>query len=58
MAKPRSPILDFAACWVAGDPVAGSDVTAAVWAPMDALDSYGLWSEAHRIIEIARTLVT
>jgi 8-oxo-dGTP diphosphatase len=50
-------ILDFAARWVEGDPVAASDVTAAVWAKMDALEPYGLWSEAHRIIAIARRLV-
>ncbi len=50
-------ILDFCARWVAGEPVAGSDVTAAVWAPMEALEPYGLWSEAHRIIEIAKTLI-
>ena len=50
-------ILDFAARWVAGDPVAATDVTAAVWAPMDALEPYGLWSEAYRIIAIARRLV-
>ena len=34
-------ILDFAARWVAGDPVAASDVSAAVWAPLDALDLDG-----------------
>jgi ADP-ribose pyrophosphatase YjhB (NUDIX family) len=50
-------ILDFAARWVAGEPVAASDVISAKWAPMDALDSYGLWTEAHRIIGIARRLV-
>ena len=50
-------ILDFAARWVAGEPVAATDVTEAVWAPLDALDEYGLWSEAHRVIAIARRLV-
>jgi ADP-ribose pyrophosphatase YjhB (NUDIX family) len=50
-------ILDFAARWVAGEPVAASDVSAAVWAPLDGLEQYGLWSEAHRIIGIARQLV-
>ena len=50
-------ILDFAARWISGEPVAASDVAAVAWAPLDALDSYGLWSEAHRIIAIARTLV-
>jgi ADP-ribose pyrophosphatase YjhB (NUDIX family) len=50
-------ILDFAARWEAGEPLAGSDVSAAEWAPVDALEPYELWSEAHRIIGIARRLV-
>ena len=50
-------IIDFVARWVSGDPVADTDVTEAVWAPLDALDDYGLWSEAHRVIAIARRLV-
>ncbi len=50
-------ILDFAARWTSGEPVAASDVAAVAWAPLDALEPYGLWSEAHRIIAIARTLV-
>jgi 8-oxo-dGTP diphosphatase len=50
-------ILDFAAAWEAGEPVAGSDVSHVEWAPMDALEPYGLWSEAHRVIAIARRLV-
>jgi ADP-ribose pyrophosphatase YjhB (NUDIX family) len=50
-------IIDFATKWLAGEPVAATDVTEAVWARMDALDDYGLWSEAHRVIAIARRLV-
>ena len=50
-------IIDFATRWVSGDPVAATDVTEAAWAPLDALDEYGLWSEAHRVIAIARELV-
>jgi 8-oxo-dGTP diphosphatase len=50
-------IIDFAARWVSGEPVADTDVTEAAWAPMDALDDYQLWSEAHRVIAIARRLV-
>ena len=50
-------ILDFAGRWVAGEPIAGSDVSEVQWAPMDALEPYDLWSEAHRIIAIARRLV-
>jgi 8-oxo-dGTP diphosphatase len=50
-------IIDFAARWVSGEPVADTDVTEAVWAKLDVLDDYGLWSEAHRVIAIARRLV-
>lgn len=50
-------ILDFAARWVSGEPQAGSDVAEAVWAPLDALEPYALWSEAHRVIAIARRLL-
>jgi ADP-ribose pyrophosphatase YjhB (NUDIX family) len=50
-------IIDFAARWVAGEPVAATDVTEAVWARLDALEEYKLWSEAHRVIAIARRLV-
>src|SRR5689334_12570389 len=50
-------ILDFAARWEAGEPVAATDVTEAAWARLDAPESYDLWSEAHRIIAIARRLV-
>ena len=47
-------ILDFCARWVSGEPVAATDVSAAEWAPMDALEPYGLWSEAHRVIGIMK----
>jgi 8-oxo-dGTP diphosphatase len=50
-------IIDFATRWVSGEPVAASDVTEAVWARLDTLDEYNLWSEAHRVIAIARRLV-
>jgi 8-oxo-dGTP diphosphatase len=50
-------ILDFTGLWVAGEPIAGSDVSEVQWAPMDALEPYDLWSEAYRIIAIARRLV-
>ena len=50
-------ILDFAARWEGGEPVANTDVSAVEWAPMDALEPYDLWSEAHRVIAIARRLV-
>ena len=50
-------IIDFAAAWIEGDPVAASDISEAIWAPLDRLDDYDLWSEAHRVIAIARGLV-
>ena len=50
-------IIDFAAPWTAGEPLAGTDVSEAVWAEADRLDDYALWSEAHRVIAIARRLV-
>jgi 8-oxo-dGTP diphosphatase len=51
-------ILDFTGRWAGGEPIAGSDVSEVQWAPMDALEPYELWSEAHRIIGIARRLVS
>ncbi|MSP00410.1 MAG: NUDIX domain-containing protein [Acetobacteraceae bacterium] len=50
-------ILDFAARWDSGEPAASTDVSEVHWASMDALEPYDLWSEAHRIIGIARRLV-
>lgn len=50
-------ILDFAARWAGGEPTAATDVSEVQWAPMDDLGPYDLWSEAHRIIGIARRLL-
>lgn len=50
-------ILDFAARWQGGDPAAAGDVTDATWAPLDGLEQYVLWSEAHRVIALARRLL-
>ena len=50
-------ILDFAARWTAGEPAPGGDVTGAVFAPLGDLASFQLWSEAHRVIAIARRLL-
>jgi len=50
-------ILDFAAPWVGGDPVPGGDVSDALFAKLDDLERYGLWTEAHRVIAIARRLL-
>lgn len=50
-------IIDFAAAWAAGDPRAGSDAGEAVWAPLDGLERFDLWDEAHRVIGRARELL-
>ncbi len=50
-------ILDFCALHSEGEPVAGSDASEIVWAPMGELDRYDLWSEAVRIIGVSRRLL-
>jgi len=50
-------ILDFAAAWTGGEPVAASDISEAIWAPINRLGDYNLWAEAHRVIAISRGLV-
>jgi ADP-ribose pyrophosphatase YjhB (NUDIX family) len=50
-------ILDFAARWEGGKAVAGGDVSAVAWAEFDRFDDYALWSEARRVIGIARGLL-
>lgn len=50
-------ILDFAAPWIGGEPAPGGDVSEAVFAPLDDLERYGLWREAHRVIAVARRLI-
>jgi ADP-ribose pyrophosphatase YjhB (NUDIX family) len=50
-------IIDFCARWAAGEPMAGTDVTEAVWAPLDVLEPFDLWSEAHRVIAVSRRLL-
>ena len=51
-------ILDFAGLWQGGEPVAGTDAAEAVFAPLDGLERYALWSEVHRVIGIARRLLS
>ena len=50
-------ILDFVGRWVSGEPVAGDDVTDALWAPLDGLEPYALWTEAHRVIAAAQRVL-
>lgn len=50
-------ILDFAAAWIGGQAAAGGDVTEAAWVGFDCFDDYELWSEARRVIAVARRLL-
>ncbi len=50
-------ILDFAAAWQGGEPVAGSDVSQAAFFAFSELEGMGLWSEAYRVIDAARMLL-
>jgi ADP-ribose pyrophosphatase YjhB (NUDIX family) len=47
-------IIDFAAEWRSGDPVAGDDVTDARWFNPAELAGLGLWHEATRVIAEGR----
>jgi 8-oxo-dGTP diphosphatase len=50
-------ILDFAARYREGDAKAGGDVSDIAWAGFDEFDRYALWTEARRVIGIARRLL-
>ena len=50
-------ILDFAAEWIDGEPKTGGDVTDAAWAPLNGLEPFKLWSEAHRVIACAKKVL-
>ena len=46
-------LVDFAADWAAGEPVAGDDAAEAKWVPAAELANLGLWTETIRIIRAA-----
>lgn len=46
-------LVDFAAVWTAGEPVADDDVSDAEWASLSELEERGLWSETIRVIRQA-----
>jgi 8-oxo-dGTP diphosphatase len=50
-------ILDFAASYAGGTAVPGGDITELAWARDEEFDAYGLWSEARRVIALAREIV-
>lgn len=49
-------LVDFAAEWVSGEPIADDDVSDARWAPLAEIDTLGLWSETIRVIREAERL--
>ena len=46
-------LVDYAAAWTLGDPVAGDDAAAAAFHPLDRLEDLSLWPETLRIIRLA-----
>ena len=50
-------LVDFAATWVAGEPVAGDDAMAAEFVPYQAALERLTWSETARVIQESRALL-
>ncbi len=50
-------IIDFAALAAGGTLRRGDDVAEVRWVPLGAIDDYGLWSEAIRVIGISRRML-
>jgi ADP-ribose pyrophosphatase YjhB (NUDIX family) len=46
-------LVDVNAEWVAGEPKAATDAQDACWISVEGLNTLGLWSETHRVIELA-----
>ena len=46
-------LIDYAARWLTGEPVAGDDAVEARFAPLDEVDALIDWSETRRIIRMA-----
>ncbi len=54
--KPRFhyTVIDYAAIWQGDTARPGGDITELAWVGFGEFDQYGLWSEARRVIGIAR----
>lgn len=50
-------LIDYAALWIAGEPLAASDAAEVRWQPWQDLAELKLWSETVRIIEQSRRLL-
>jgi len=46
-------LVDYAARWIAGEPVPGDDAADAAFHPLADLEGLGLWEETMRIIRLA-----
>jgi 8-oxo-dGTP diphosphatase len=46
-------LIDYAAHWIAGEPVAGDDAAEAAFHSLDAIEGLVSWSETRRIIRLA-----
>jgi 8-oxo-dGTP diphosphatase len=49
-------LVDYAAVWLAGEPVAGDDAAEAAFHPINAIDGLVAWDETRRIIRAARAI--
>jgi len=47
---PHITLIDYAARWVAGEPVAGDDAMGAGWFTLDEVTRLGIWEETVRVI--------
>lgn len=46
-------LIDYAARWLSGEPVAGDDALEARFVPLDEVEALIDWAETHRIIRLA-----
>jgi len=51
-------LIDYAARWLAGEPVAGDDAAEARFVPLDQVGALVGWSETRRIIALAASKIT
>lgn len=50
-------IIDYAALWQGGEARPGGDISETAWCDFESFDRYALWSEARRVIGVARKLL-
>jgi 8-oxo-dGTP diphosphatase len=50
-------LIDYAARWTGGDPIAGDDASEARFFAPEEIPALNLWSETLRIVELARAMV-